>query len=168
MAQNGGSCHSDDEDHGVKAFWADQEHRQIRKGDFARHRPKDARDWVYGAANLDFELSGGRFRDGRSRTQAPVTVDGGQSLPPTPVFSNPRVKNPRNTAGDVFPPETALGMDFRHFGRIEPRVYLRDSQYHDAPMGVCDRRSAQKRDQPVVLSMLSSMKKRFGVDDILD
>lgn len=105
---------------------------------------------MYGAANLDSELSGGRFRDGRSRTQAPVTVDGGRSLPPTPVFSNPRVKNPQNTAGDVFPPERASGMDLRHFGRIEPIGYFRDSQYHDAPMGVCDRRSAQKRDQLAV------------------
>ena len=150
MAQNGGSCHFDDEDHGVKAFWADQEHRQIRRGDFARHRPKDAGDRVYGAANLDSELSRGRFCNGRSWMQAPVTVDGGRSLPPTLVFSNPRVKNPRNTAGDVFPPERASGMDFQHFGRIEPRGYFRDSQYHDAPMVVCDRRSAQKRDHPAM------------------
>ncbi|GMN34556.1 hypothetical protein TIFTF001_004753 [Ficus carica] len=63
MPRRGGSRHSDDEDRGVRAFCVGQELRRDRRGDFARHRLKDAGDQVYGAVNLDRELSGSRFHD---------------------------------------------------------------------------------------------------------
>lgn len=99
MARSSGtSCHSDDEDRGVRVFWADQELRRNQGGDFHRHRPKDARDRMNVAANLDPELSDGRFRDRWGWTQAPVAAHGDRSVPSMPLFTilGPEVNNATN------------------------------------------------------------------------
>lgn len=79
-------------------------------------REREGDPWVR-RARFRHESSNRRFRDRRGRTQAPATVDGGWSLPPTPLFSDPRAKNVRNTAGNVALRTRDSQLDLRHSAR---------------------------------------------------